>query len=64
MAKQANDASRSDAPPTSGGNSRAIVSYSLLALGIALMAAGIWRGELVEIMRKAVTVCLECIGLA
>ena len=36
---------------------------AVLALGITLCLLGILRGELVELMRKAVVVCLECIGI-
>lgn len=31
--------------------------------GIALMAVGIWRGDLSVILQKAVHICLECIGI-
>ena len=34
-----------------------------LAAGAAFMAAGIINGELAEILRKAIIVCLECIGI-
>jgi hypothetical protein len=36
---------------------------AILAAGLSLAGLGIWRGELNEIMRKAVVVCLECIGI-
>jgi hypothetical protein len=36
---------------------------TIYTLGIALTVLGILRGELTEIMRKAVFVCLECIGI-
>ena len=42
---------------------RAIIPSAILALGIVLIAIGIWQGELPEIMRKAINVCLECIGI-
>ena len=36
---------------------------TLLVIGLALCIIGIYRGELTEIMNKAVMVCLECIGI-
>jgi hypothetical protein len=30
---------------------------------VSFIAAGVWRGETVSVLRKAVNVCLECIGL-
>ena len=38
---------------------RAIV----FALGAVFLVLGIWRGEPAEVMRKAVVICLECIGI-
>ena len=40
-----------------------ILSAALLAAGLAFMAAGILRGEAMTVLRKAITICLECIGL-
>lgn len=37
--------------------------YLFLAAAAALMAAGILRGELKEVYRKASLICLECIGI-
>ena len=36
---------------------------AIITVGVMLMAFGIWQGELTAIMRKAVLVCLECIGI-
>ena len=37
--------------------------FFLLAAGFGLMCAGIARGEARVVMKKAVMLCLECIGL-
>jgi hypothetical protein len=34
-----------------------------LIIGVALIGAGIWRGELSLVLAKAVQVCLQCIGI-
>lgn len=39
------------------------IAPALAALGIALMVIGIWRGEMLVVFRKAVAICLECIGI-
>lgn len=40
-----------------------IIAILLLAAGAAAMIAGILRGEAVDVLRKATTICLECIGI-
>jgi len=40
-----------------------VVLTVILLLGFSLMILGILRGELHEIMQKAIFVCLECIGI-
>ncbi len=35
----------------------------LLATGVAFLAIGVWRGEVETVFRKAVNICMECIGL-
>lgn len=42
---------------------RLTLSAVVLSAGIALMLLGILRGEPESILRKAVFVCLECIGI-
>lgn len=34
-----------------------------LAIGIIFLIIGIYQGQLEEIYRKAVMICLECIGI-
>jgi len=41
-----------------------IVRTGVLAAAAVFMALGIKNNELTEIARKAVTMCLECIGIA
>ena len=40
-----------------------LVRYGLLAAGAAMTALGLWRQEHLEVMEKAVRICLECIGI-
>lgn len=36
---------------------------AVLALAVIFLAVGVWRGEMDTVFRKAVNVCMECIGL-
>ena len=38
---------------------------ALAAIGVAplFLAIGVWRGEAEVVLRKSVTICMECIGL-
>lgn len=40
-----------------------LISALLLLAGIALVAVGVWRGEVQAVLMKAVNLCLECIGI-
>ena len=39
------------------------VSTGIVLLSLALLAAGVLRGENTVVWRKAVNLCMECIGL-
>ena len=36
---------------------------AVLLAGIFMMVAGLLRGEALEILNKAIIVCMECIGI-
>ena len=40
-----------------------ILQAVLIAISLVAIAAGVLRGELTDIFRKATLVCLECIGI-
>ena len=42
---------------------RWIIPTAVVLSGVALVILGITRGELRDILQKAVVVCLECIGI-
>lgn len=42
---------------------RTILFGGAVTLGIAFIALGIVRGEVDLVLRQAITVCLECIGI-
>ena len=37
--------------------------WILLTVSLAVMAAGLLLGEYAKVLEKAVTVCLDCIGI-
>lgn len=39
------------------------VKYLLLVLSLVFMAIGAARGEILEVLKKAINICLECIGI-
>lgn len=41
----------------------AAARLALLAAAIVFIAVGLMRGEQVVVLKKAVKICLECIGL-
>ncbi len=38
-------------------------AFAAICIGIAFLAIGVWRGEAETIFRKAINICMECIGL-
>lgn len=40
-----------------------VIPSLLAAAGAVFMIVGIYRGELAIVLRKAITICLECIGI-
>ncbi len=38
-------------------------AWSFLALGVGLLLLGLLAGEYYSVLEKAVTVCLDCIGI-
>lgn len=47
----------------SSPKNRHIISVLLLCLGVALILAGIFRGEALTVFNKATRICMECIGI-
>lgn len=37
--------------------------YLLLFMSFVLIIGGIYRGEAAEVLKKAINICLECIGI-
>jgi len=42
---------------------RRAVQLCLLFFGVILLVAGIFQGEALMVLKKAILVCLECIGI-
>ena len=40
-----------------------IIALISLIIGLALVIAGIFRGEVAAVLEKATRICLECIGI-
>lgn len=39
------------------------IAVGLFSFGLILVGIGLFRGEAIIVMQKAVRVCLECIGI-
>ena len=44
-------------------HARTILRVMLLSIGATMIAIGLAQGEATAILRKAVIVCMECIGI-
>jgi hypothetical protein len=42
---------------------RAVLSAAIIISGAVLVIIGVYRGEADVVLRKAVNICLECIGI-
>ena len=42
---------------------RRVFSATTILIGIALITAGVFRGEEKVVLKKATKICLECIGI-
>ena len=38
-------------------------AVAAIALAAAFLTIGVWRGEAEVVLRKSITICMECIGL-
>lgn len=54
-------AKRSSSPK--GARLRAAFFFAAFLLGAAFLLLGIYRGEVAVVLKKAIYVCLECIGI-
>lgn len=43
--------------------SEVFIKYSILIMSIAFIFTGIYRNEVRIVLKKAINICLECIGI-
>ncbi len=42
---------------------RNMIWVALILIGVSFLVLGVWQEETEQIFRKAVNICMECIGL-
>ena len=42
---------------------KAAAQIALLMAGVAMLCFGVWRGEALTVLSKAIKLCLECVGI-
>ena len=40
-----------------------VIPYLILGVGVVMIVAGVMRDEHLVVLKKAVNICLECIGI-
>lgn len=45
------------------GKGRLVIRIALVAVGAALLVLGFVTGQAQEVLRKAIYICLECVGI-
>lgn len=43
--------------------SESLIKYGILTMSIAFISIGLYRNEVRIVFRKAINICLECIGI-
>lgn len=38
-------------------------AFALILIAVCMIAFGVWKEETAVVLRKAVNICMECIGL-
>lgn len=46
-----------------GHGKKEVAQVVFLVAGVAMLCFGIWRGEAVTVLSKAIKLCLECVGI-
>ncbi len=45
------------------GLNLALIRYGILLMGLSFVFIGIYRNEVGIVLKKAINICLECIGI-
>ncbi|MCY6355688.1 CD1871A family CXXC motif-containing protein [Clostridium sp. ZS2-4] len=40
-----------------------LLKYGILLMSVSFIAAGVYRNEVRVVLKKAINICLECIGI-